>query len=156
MATKSDRLEIIAKIIREQKIENQDALLLKLKELGIETTQATLSRDLKTLRASRISDGWSAYYYAMPEDTDKETLREEDYIKAVHFGVRSIEFSGSFGVIKTRVGHANSVAAALDHIDLPEILGSIAGDDTIFIVLREGSTKEDLIASFKERIPDIK
>ena len=74
----------------------------------------------------------------------------------MHFGVRSIEFSGSFGVIKTRIGHANSVAAALDHIDLPEILGTIAGDDTIFIVLREGSTKEDLIASFKERIPDIK
>ena len=155
MANKSDRLEIIAKIIRGQKIESQDALLLELKKLGIEITQATLSRDLKTLRASRISDGWSAYYYALSDD-DKEILCEDDYIRAVHFGVRSIEFSGSFGVIKTRIGHANSVAAALDHIDLPEILGTIAGDDTIFIVLREGSTKEDLIASFKERIPDIK
>ena len=155
MANKSDRLEIIAKIIRGQKIESQDALLLELKKLGIEITQATLSRDLKTLRASRISDGWCAYYYALSDD-DKEILCEDDYIRAVHFGVRSIEFSGSFGVIKTRIGHANSVAAALDHIDLPEILGTIAGDDTIFIVLREGSTKEDLIASFKERIPDIK
>ena len=155
MANKSDRLEIIAKIIRGQKIESQDALLLELKKLGIEITQATLSRDLKNLRASRISDGWSAYYYAL-SDYDKEILCEDDYIRAVHFGVRSIEFSGSFGVIKTRIGHANSVAAALDHIDLPEILGTIAGDDTIFIVLSEGSTKEDLIASFKERIPDIK
>ena len=58
-------------------------------------------------------------------------------------------------MIKTRIGQANSVAAALDYFNIPEILGTIAGDDTIFIVLREGCAKEDLIESFKSQIPDI-
>ena len=70
----------------------------------------------------------------------------------MHFGVRSIEFSGSFGVIKTRIGHANSVAAALDHIDLPEILGTIAGDDTIFVLMRCESDAKRLVRSFKAEL----
>ena len=155
MSTKGDRIEVIKDIISKQKIDSQEAFLSVLKEKGFDITQATLSRDLKVLGASRISDGWSSYYYAIPSKI-KEGVTREDYIKAVHFGVKSVEFSGNFGVIKTRVGHANSVAVALDYINLPEILGTIAGDDTIFIVLREGSTKEDLIESFKEKIPDIK
>lgn len=155
MGDKKDRLEIIKNIITTEKIESQDEFLSILKSKGINTTQATLSRDLKTLGASRISDGWSNYYYSIPSNI-KEGITREEYIRAVHFGVKSIEFSGNFGVIKTRVGHANSVAAALDYINLPEILGSIAGDDTIFIVLREGSTKEDLIESFKSNLPDLK
>ena len=67
----------------------------------------------------------------------------------------SIEFSQNFGVIKTRSGHANSVALALDVLALREILGTLAGDDTIFVILREGMTKEDLLESFKSSIPEI-
>lgn len=155
MKEKDCRLEVISTILSEQKIESQDALLNILKTMGYEITQATLSRDLKELGASRISDGWSGYYYALSPISPKD-LELDDYIRAVHFGVISIEFSGNFGVIKTRVGHANSVCVALDFIKIPEILGTIAGDDTIFIVLKEGSTKEDLLQSFKEKIPDIK
>lgn len=151
---KEDRIEIIKEIITSQKIDSQEALLLRLKEQGIDVTQATLSRDLRTLGASRISDGWSGYYYALPNNSDSLTL--DDYIKDVHLGVKNIEFSGNFGVIKTRIGHANSVCAALDKIKIPEILGTVAGDDTIFVVLREGCTKEDLLESFKEKIPELK
>ena len=70
-------------------------------------------------------------------------------------GIISIEFSGNFGVIKTRPGHANSVGFALDVLALPEILGTVAGDDTIFVILREGMTKEDLLDSFNSRIPEV-
>lgn len=154
MSTKEERQNKIREIITSEKIDSQDALLTRLKESGIDITQATLSRDLKSLGASRISDGWSNYYYSFPSN-NKEGITRDEYIKAVHFGVRSIEFSGNFGVIKTRIGHANSVAAALDYFNIPEILGTIAGDDTIFIVLREGCAKEDLIESFKSQIPDI-
>ena len=80
---------------------------------------------------------------------------EKSYIQDVRRGVISIEFSHNFGVIKTRSGHANSVALALDVLGLPEILGTLAGDDTIFVLLREGMTKEDLLESFKLRIPEI-
>mgnify|MGYP004451451109 FL=1 len=66
-----------------------------------------------------------------------------------------MEFSGNIGVIKTREGHANSVAVGLEALGLPEILGTLAGDDTIMVILREGMTKEDLRDSFKERIPEI-
>jgi transcriptional regulator of arginine metabolism len=69
--------------------------------------------------------------------------------------VLSIEFSKNIGVIKTRQGHADSVALALDILSIPEILGTVAGDDTIFVILREGMTKEDLTESFKTRIPEI-
>ncbi|OQA39834.1 MAG: Arginine repressor [Spirochaetes bacterium ADurb.Bin315] len=58
-------------------------------------------------------------------------------------------------MVKTRPGHANSVGIALDILAIPEILGTLAGDDTIFVILREGMTKEDLLESFKTRIPDI-
>ncbi|NQT58170.1 MAG: ArgR family transcriptional regulator, partial [Bacteroidetes bacterium] len=64
-------------------------------------------------------------------------------------------FSGNIGVIKTRQGHADSVALALDVLSIPEILGSVAGDDTIFVILREDMTKEDLITSFRKRIPEV-
>ena len=80
---------------------------------------------------------------------------EKSYIQDVRRGILSIEFSGNFGVIKTRPGHANSVCFALDVLNLPEILGSLAGDDTIFVILREGMTKEDLLESFQTRIPEI-
>lgn len=154
LSMKEDRIEIIKEIIKSQKIDSQETLLGVLKEQGIDVTQATLSRDLKSIGATRISDGWSGYYYALPKED--ETLSINDYIRDVHLGVKTIEFSGSFGVIKTRVGHANSVCAALDKIKIPEILGTVAGDDTIFVVLREGCTKEDLLESFKEKIPEYK
>ena len=69
-------------------------------------------------------------------------------------GVLSIEFSGNVGVIKTRTGHATGVAFALETLCLPEILGTLAGDDTILVLLREGYTREDLLESFKTRIPE--
>ena len=89
------------------------------------------------------------------QENDLISESEKSYIQDVRRGVLSIEFSGNFGVIKTRAGHANSVAFALDILGLPEILGTLAGDDTIFVILREGMTKEDLLESFKLRIPEI-
>ena len=100
------------------------------------------------------TDGWSGYYYSLPE-SDLVSESEKSYIQDVRRGILSIEFSGNFGVIKTRPGHANSVCFALDVLNLPEILGSLAGDDTIFVILREGMTKEDLLESFQTRIPDL-
>lgn len=149
-----NRLAVVKEIIKNNRIDNQDTLLELLKEEGFNVTQATLSRDLKMLKVGKISDGWSGYYYALPEN-DLISESEKSYIQDVRRGILSIEFSGNFGVIKTRPGHANSVCFALDVLNLPEILGSLAGDDTIFVILREGMTKEDLLESFQTRIPDI-
>ena len=85
---------------------------------------------------------------------EKTPEEEEGYILDVRRGIVSIEFSYNIGVIKTLAGHADSVALALDRINLPEILGTVAGDDTIFLILREGMTKEDLLRSFRQKIPE--
>lgn len=154
MKKRYNRLAVVKEMIKNNRIDNQDKLLEMLKDEGFSVTQATLSRDLKMLKVGKISDGWSGYYYALPEN-DLITESEKSYIQDVRRGILSIEFSGNFGVIKTRAGHANSVAMALDVLGLPEILGTLAGDDTIFCILREGMTKEDLQESFKERIPEI-
>ncbi|AEC02983.1 arginine repressor [Parasphaerochaeta coccoides] len=154
MRGRHNRLAVVKELIKNNKIDNQDALLEMLRLEGFSVTQATLSRDLKMLKVGKISDGWSGYYYALPEK-DLISESEKSYIQDVRRGILSIEFSGNFGVVKTRPGHANSVGIALDILALPEILGTLAGDDTIFLILREGMTKEDLLESFKIRIPEI-
>ncbi len=154
MRERHTRLNLVKELIKNNRIDNQDSLLDMLKKEGYSVTQATLSRDLKMLKVGKISDGWSGYYYALPEN-DLISESEKSYIQDVRRGILSIEFSANFGVIKTRSGHANSVAIALDVLAIPEILGTLAGDDTIFVILREGMTKEDLQESFKSRIPDI-
>ena len=147
-------VESIKDLIKKNRIDNQDTLLNLLKEEGYTVTQATLSRDLKILKVGKISDGWSGYYYSLP-DNDLVAESEKSYIQDVRRGIISMEFSGNIGVIKTREGHANSVAVGLEALSLPEILGTLAGDDTIMVILREGMTKEDLQESFKTRIPEI-
>lgn len=153
MRERTNRLSVVKELIKNNRLDNQDTLLEMLRAEGFDVTQATLSRDLKMLKVGKISDGWSGYYYALPE-TDLVSENEKSYIQDVRRGIISIEFSGSFGVIKTRPGHANSVGFALDMLALPEILGTVAGDDTIFVILREGMTKEDLTESFTTRIPE--
>ncbi len=154
MRERQNRLSKIKELIKIHRIDSQDMLLELLVKEGYTVTQATLSRDLKMLKVGKISDGWSGYYYALP-DNDLISESEKSYIQDVRRGVLSIEFSNNIGVIKTRQGHADSVALALDILSIPEILGTVAGDDTIFIILREGMTKEDLLESFKVRIPEI-
>ena len=154
MKQRYNRLTAIKDLIKKNRIDNQDALLSLLKDEGFEVTQATLSRDLKMLKVGKISDGWSGYYYSLP-DNDVVAESEKSYIQDVRRGLISMEFSGNIGVIKTREGHANSVAVGLEALGLPEILGTLAGDDTIMVILREGMTKAALRDSFKERIPEI-
>lgn len=154
MKEKQNRLSAIKDIIKSSKIDNQDTLLQMLNQKGFDITQATLSRDLKALKVGKISDGGSGYYYSL-HDEKNIVETDEHFIQDVRRGIVSIEFSGSMGVIKTRAGSANSVCYALDALNLPEILGTIAGDDTIFIILRENSTKEDLLNEFRIKIPEI-
>ena len=154
MKERRNRLSALKELIRTKKIDSQDTLLELLKKEGYTVTQATLSRDLKALKVGKMSDGWSGYYYTLPED-ELMNEAERSYIQDVRRGIISIEFSGNFGVIKARPGHANSVGVALDVLSLPEILGTVAGDDTIFVILREGMTKEDLLETFNTRIPEV-
>lgn len=153
MKERHNRLAVLKEIIKKNKIDNQDMLLQMLKEEGFEVTQATLSRDLKMLKVGKISDGWHGYYYSLPEG-ELSNDSEQSLVEDVRRGVVSMEFSGNMGVIKTKSGHASAVAYALDNLGIPEILGTLAGDDTIFVLLREGMTKEDLREDFIRKVPE--
>ncbi len=148
------RLKSIKKLIKNNRIESQEELLNHLQKEGFEVTQATLSRDLKLLKVGKVSDGNSGYVYTLPSDEDRiesEQIFAQDFLR----GYVSIDWSGNIVVIKTFGGHADSVSNALDCLNMDEILGTVAGENCIFVCLREGVTGEEFMAALKKRIPDI-
>lgn len=148
------RLRTIKMILKTNTIESQEALLAQLAESGFNVTQATLSRDLKLLKVAKISDGTQGYYYALPGN-DKIKESDHSFIQDILRGFISLDFSGNIGVMHTMPGHADSVAFAIDNLGLKEVLGTMAGDDTIMIVLREGFTGKELNYTIRERIPEL-
>lgn len=144
MKIKSQRLVAIKKLIQKNKVSSQDELLSLLEKKGYATTQATLSRDLKFLKVAKVPDQELGYIYSLGESVNKKG--EEDIVDDFPVSsVISIEFSGSLAVIKTKPGFANGIASVVDSHGLYEILGTIAGDDTILIITREGVKKSDVI-----------
>jgi transcriptional regulator of arginine metabolism len=154
MKERSARLRTIKRLIKNEHIESQEALLSHLVNEGYSVTQATLSRDLKLLKVGKVSDGWHGYYYTLPgEDQRKES--EKHYIQDLVRGFVSLEVSGPMGVIRTQQGHAPSLALALDRLQVENILGSVAGDDTVLFVIKNGVSGEDLREQLRERFPDL-
>lgn len=144
----------IKKIIRENHVSSQEQLLKLLDENGISVTQATLSRDLKMLNVSKISNEKDGYHYHLP--SEKEEKEAEKYlVEDIARGFLSIEFSGNLAILKTLPGHANTVAIALDKLEGLPIIGTIAGDDAILIVLKENEREETVIEALVSRIPDL-
>ncbi len=158
MKVKNDRLEALRMIISSQELGSQDELLNALKEEGFKLTQATLSRDLKQLKVAKAASMRGNYVYVLPNDTMYKRVSSPHSIREMLQvpGFISINFSGNMGVIKTRPGYASSIAYNIDNHHIDDILGTIAGDDTIFIVFRQGSTKEDIIDALSEVVPNIK
>lgn len=154
MFDRNSRLNIIKEIIAQQKVSSQEHLLSLLKERCVVVTQATLSRDLKTLKVGKVSDGNRGYYYTLPDQKmNKETT--EHFIDDIKRGYISLAFSGNLAVLHTLPGHANTVAFALDRLDIEEITGTIAGDDTILIIVSEGMERKDLLSALLAIIPDL-
>jgi len=115
---------------------NQEALLALLTQDGFDVTQATLSRDLRALRVGKVSAPDGGYVYALPEESDRS---RDELISDFQRGYLSMESSENLVVLKTLPGHAQATAWALDNLEVAEVLGTVAGDDTILIILRQGS-----------------
>lgn len=154
MKERLTRLKSVRKLIKNYRIESQEELLGYLQKEGYEVTQATLSRDLKLLKVGKISDGHSGYVYTLP-DEDERRESEQIYVQDFLRGYVSIDYSGNIVVIKTFGGHADSVSNALDAFNMDEVLGTVAGENCIFVCLREGVTGEQFLASLKLRIPEL-
>lgn len=154
MKERLERLKVIRNLIKTHRIDSQDTLLQLLVEEGYTVTQATLSRDLKYLKVGKVADGHSGYYYTIPSDEErKESERHlvQDFLR----GYVSVDWNESLVVVRTFSGHSDSVALAIDNMDLDEVLGTISGrDNVVFIALKQGVKGEDFVKALKEKIPD--
>lgn len=150
---KTKRLVAIEKIISEEKISSQEALLKKLKGKGIICTQATLSRNLRQLGVSRIPDGSGGYRYALADDKPKPAGHgvKLNFVPVI----REIVEAKGLMVIKTMPGNANATAYYIDNAGRYEIAGTIAGDDTILIIPRDGITLNQVHSSLELIMPGL-
>lgn len=141
------RQNAILDIIASRRIYSQEELLVALAEKGIDATQATLSRDLKSLKISKVqTEG-----YVLP---DKPTLRSVR--SPIGDGILSLSFSGQLAVIKTHPGFASAIASLMDRHNLPGVMGTVAGDDTVLIILKEHTGSEIVIEAMGAFLPDIR
>ena len=155
MKVKTSRLETLKVLISSMELSSQEEVLHALKKEGFTLTQATLSRDLKQLKVAKAASMSGKYVYVLPNDTMYRRVSTPKQISEMLStpGFISINFSGNIGVIKTRPGYASSIAYNIDNSDIPEILGTIAGDDTILIIIREGSDESNIISSLGAVVP---
>lgn len=157
MKTKESRMETLKMLISSQELGSQEALLKALKKEGFMLTQATLSRDLKQLKVAKAASMNGKYLYVLPNETMYKRVtsskRASEMLQSS--GFVSINFSGQLAVIKTRPGYASAIAYNLDSQDLPNILGSIAGDDTIFLAIKQGVTHQEILEDLSQVIPGI-
>lgn len=155
MENKTNRLIEIQKIIEKHKVSGQDDLFRRLKRKKIRVSQSTLSRDLKTLKIAKIPFPDRAFIYALPDVTVKGIERKQKknlYTEEII----SVDFSNNLSLIKTTPGYANGIASNIDELNLFEILGTIAGDDTILIIPREGVSRVDITNALILKIPELK
>ena len=154
MREKDRRLDAIKMIISSKEMGSQEEVLDELKKEGFTLTQATLSRDFKQLKVAKAASMNGEYVYVLPNETMYKRIRKP--LSAIEMmqtpGFLSINFSGNLCVIKTRPGYASSIAYNIDNGNLPEILGTIAGDDTICIVLKEGVERKEVVMSLSNLI----
>lgn len=138
--SKAKRHIKIRELISEYDIETQDELVDRLKELGFNVTQATVSRDIKELRLIKIPSASGKYKYSLP--TKQRYDVEEKLKRRLMESFVSIDHAANFIVLKTLPGNANAIGALIDELDWEEIMGTICGDDTCLILCRtEKKTK---------------
>lgn len=132
---KEQRQALILEIIQNQEIETQEQLLNELQKSGIGCTQATISRDIKELHLVKELASNGSYKYSVSRQSRKSDL--SDRLQTIfREGVTSFDYAQNLVVLKTMPGLANAAAAAMDRMELPAMVGSIAGDDTVMLIMR--------------------
>ena len=157
MRNRRNRLQLIISIIKKNNIGNQSDLARILRTYGIDVTQATLSRDLKALKVTKVASDNGEYIYIIPDNNELQDSMLQRGMNSVpvaqQVGIVSMKVSGNIAVIKTRNGYAAGLAYDIDMSKSPLIIGTIAGADTIFIVLNEGVSRDEAIHFFSRFVP---
>ena len=157
MKNRKQRVELIVDLIRNRCISSQEELAGILAEKGFSVTQATLSRDLKMLKTTKVPTDRGTYMYILPDSNSlKDKLLSTGQMSInpnYQSGFISIDFAGNLAVIKTRNGYAAGLAYDIDMSRAPEILGTIPGSDTIFAVIKDGVSHEEAREIFARVLP---
>lgn len=144
---KTNRHRKIVDIIQRKPVETQEELAEELKREGFNVTQATISRDIKELRLVKIATGNNLYRYAVPD----EKLISGNQVKNRRIftdSVTRMDFSENIIIVKTSPGAAQAVAAVIDNEGLKEIIGSVAGDDTVLVVVKPITAVQTILDYF--------
>lgn len=157
MKVKNSRLEALKMLISSMELSSQEEVLKELEKEGFKLTQATLSRDLKQLKVAKAASMNGKYVYVLPNETmyRRVTTPRKATEMMQRSGYISVNISGQLAIVKTRPGYASALAYDIDNSDSHYILGSIAGDDTIFIALREGASRGQVLEALSYVIPEI-
>ena len=144
---KKNRHDKIIELINNYEVETQEQLASLLKDAGYDVTQATVSRDIRQMKLTKqvTPDGRQKYVYTT---ADPEVMHDK-YVSVIKAGYVSMEVAGNLLVIRTVSGMAMAVAAAIDALDMPEIIGCIAGDDTIFVAMKSEEIAIELMEKYK-------
>ena len=145
MKNKKERLSVISEILRLQVMGSQEELLDLLREKGYDVTQATLSRDLKVMKVAKTPLSNGAYKYVLPPQIKPISDELSSLNFTSHGAVLSLHFSGHLALVKTKPGYASAIAWDIDSRASNEVLGTIAGDDTVLLIPRDGVTREEIM-----------
>lgn len=156
MKNRNRRQQAIREIISSGQIGSQEKLRDLLHEKGYDLTQATLSRDLKLMQVAKVAGVDGDYVYVLPGLMSvSQDKRGTDRFNYLSDGFLGIQFSGNLAVIRTMPGYASSIASLIDKSNPWESMGTIAGDDTILVILREGVARPEFISALKRIMPNL-
>ena len=164
MKVKNSRFEAIRLILSTHEIGSQEELLKELNKEGYTLTQATLSRDLRQMRVVKTVGTNGHYKYVLTRQQQQQHQYKHEGAQGEmrplaplteENGFLSIKFSGNIAVIRTKPSYASTLAYNIDNCDFPEIIGTIAGDDTVMLIIAEETTKGAVLKILRNIIPNI-
>lgn len=140
----------ILDIINNYEVETQDKLVSLLKKSGFKVTQATISRDIKELHLIKTLSSTGKYIYTVGKNMDQPI--SDRFVKIFKETIQTVAASGNIIIVKTLSGCANAAAEAIDSLNYPNVIGSIAGDNTIMLVINDPANVPSLVNKFNEMI----
>lgn len=146
---KRNRQEKLLELISRYEIETQDELIARLRENGFNATQATISRDIRELQIAKMTTGRGTYRYVLPKHA--EPAPAVSFSAALIDSIVKVQYAQNIVVLKTYPGLASAVAGGIDRMQVGQLLGCVAGDDTILIVTQD----EDCARMFSEQVHDL-
>lgn len=153
MGHKSERLNLIRRIVGEELIGSQEELIKRLAEHGVQATQSTLSRDFKEINISKMPHPEKGYIYVLSEKLGSEVVANTANLGDAVVGIK---FSHNIAVVSTKSGYASAVSVVIDGRKSKDILGTVAGDNNIIMILREGADRATIFEQMCAVFPTLR